>query len=90
MEELIVDQGLIQNPSLESYLIPTVLDVPEITAAFVELEDAAGPLGAKGLGDPPMNITPAAIANAVTDAIGSPVTHLPITPERVMALLNEE
>ncbi len=87
MEELIVDQGLIQNPSLESYLIPTVWDVPEIIADFVEIEDAAGPLGAKGLGEPPMNITPAAIANAVTDAIGVPATHLPITPERVLSLL---
>ena len=90
MEELIVDQGLIQNPSLESYLIPTVLDVPKTTADFVELEDAAGPLGAKGLGEPPMNITPAAIANAVTDAIGTPVTHLPITPERVLGMLESK
>ncbi len=89
MEELIVDQGLIQNPSLESYLIPTVLDVPKITADFVELEDAAGPLGAKGLGEPPMNVAPAAIANAVTDAIGRTVTHLPITPERLLSLLEE-
>lgn len=87
MEELIVDQGLIQNPSLESYLIPTVMDVPDITADFVELEDAAGPLGAKGLGEPPMNITPAAIANAVTDALGVPATHLPLTPERVLKLI---
>ena len=89
MEELIVDKGLIQNPSLESYLIPTVQDVPRITVDFVELEDAAGPLGAKGLGEPPMNVAPAAIANAVTDAIGKTVTHLPITPERVLNLLEE-
>jgi len=89
MEELVVDQGLIQNPSLESYLIPTVQDVPKIIADFVELEDAAGPLGAKGLGEPPMNVAPAAIANAVTDAIGKTVTHLPITSERVLNLLEE-
>jgi len=90
MEELIVDQGLIQNPSLESYLIPTVMDVPDITADFVEIEDAAGPLGAKGLGEPPMNITPAAIANAVTDALGVPATHLPLTPERVLNLIESK
>ncbi len=90
IEDLVVDQGLIQNPSLESYLIPTVMDMPKITADFVEIEDVAGPFGAKGLGEPPMNVSPAAIANAVTDAIGAPVTHLPITPERVLDLLEKQ
>ena len=90
MEELVVDQGLIQNPSLESYLIPTVKDVPKITVDFVELEDAAGPLGAKGLGEPPMNVAPAAIANAVADAIGAPITQLPIKPERVLEILQQK
>lgn len=89
MEELVVDEGIIQNPSLESYLIPTVFDVPEIITEFVEIPEVAGPLGAKAIGEPPMNITPAAIANAVSDAIDAPVNQLPITPERVLNLLME-
>ncbi len=87
MEELVVDRGLIQNPSLESYLIPTVFDVPEIIAGLVEIPEKSGPLGAKAVGEPPMNIAPAAIANAVTDAIKAPVTELPITPERVLEMI---
>ncbi|NQS91062.1 MAG: xanthine dehydrogenase family protein [Chloroflexi bacterium] len=87
MEDLVVDQGKIQNPSLESYLIPTIMDVPLIIGDFIEIHETAGPLGAKAIGEPPMNITPAAIANAVTDAIGAPITHLPIKPERVLEIL---
>lgn len=88
MEELHVNQGVIQNVSLESYLIPTALDVPQITADVIELLEAEVPLGAKAVGEPPMNITPAAIANAVSDAIGAPITRIPITPERVLEALH--
>jgi CO/xanthine dehydrogenase Mo-binding subunit len=90
MEDLVVDQGLIKNPSLESYLIPTVMDVPVIMGDFIEIPETEGPLGAKAVGEPPMNITPAAIANAVSDAIGTQVTHLPITPERVLDMLEKQ
>ncbi len=87
MEDLVVEQGLIQNPSLESYLIPTVHDIPETAHRFVEFPERSGPLGAKAIGEPPINITPSAIANAVSDALGASVKNLPITPERVLDLL---
>jgi CO/xanthine dehydrogenase Mo-binding subunit len=84
MEELLVEQGFTLNNSLESYLIPTSCDAIDIQVDVVELHDSEAPLGAKGIGEPPINITPAAIANAVSDAIGSPVRQLPISPERVL------
>lgn len=87
IEELIVDQGIIQNVSLESYLIPTVYDSPEIISDVVELPEEETPLGAKAVGEPPMNVAPSAIANAVADAIRAPITHLPISPERVLKAL---
>ncbi len=86
-EELLVDQGMIQNSSLESYIIPTVLDAPQVISDVVELPEAETPFGAKAIGEPPMNIAPAAIANAVADAIGAPITQLPISPERVLNAL---
>lgn len=87
MEELLVDRGKTFNTSLDSYLIPTSFDSPNIKYDVVELSDPEAPLGAKGVGEPPVNIAPAAIANAVVDAIGAPITQLPITPERVLEAL---
>jgi len=87
MEELLVEQGKILNTSLESYLLPTSYDVPDIIFDIVELSDPEAPLGAKGVGEPPTRIAPAAIANAVADAIGAPITQLPITTESVLAAL---
>jgi CO/xanthine dehydrogenase Mo-binding subunit len=87
IEELIVDQGITQNTSLDSYLIPTVLDSPQVISDVVELPEDEAPLGAKAIGEPPMNIAPSAIANAVSDAIGASITRLPISPERVLEAL---
>ncbi len=84
MEELLVEGGKTLNNSLESYLIPTSFDTPDIKIGVVELHDPEAPLGAKGVGEPPINITPAAIANAVADAIQVPVNQLPISPERIL------
>jgi len=87
MEELHVDQGIIQNTSLESYLIPTALDIPQIIVDVVELPEDETPYGAKSVGEPPTNITPSAIANAVADAIGKPINYLPISPESVLVAI---
>lgn len=86
-EELLVEQGKTLNNSLDCYLIPTSLDVPNIKIGVVEIPEADAPLGAKGIGEPPANLAAAAIANAVVDAIGSPITQLPITPERILDAL---
>jgi CO/xanthine dehydrogenase Mo-binding subunit len=90
MEELAVEHGYTQNLSLESYLIPTSMDVPEMEIGFVEFPYKYGPMGAKGLGEIPTAPVNAAIANAVANAIGARVRHLPITPERVLDALDKQ
>ena len=89
MEELVVEEGQTQNLSLESYLIPTAKDVPMIRTSLVEIPEPYAPLGAKGVGEPPLNPAAPAIANAVSDAIGMPMDNLPLTPERVLEAIEQ-
>jgi xanthine dehydrogenase YagR molybdenum-binding subunit len=93
MEERVIDgaTGWQLTPNLETYKIPTVMDVPVIDVTFVDRADAeANSVGAKGLGEPPIIPAPAAVANAIADAIGVHLTELPITPRRVVRALQDE
>jgi CO/xanthine dehydrogenase Mo-binding subunit len=63
--------------------------VPEIVPILVEAEHEEGPYGAKGLGEPVLAPTSPAIANAIFNATGARLTSLPITPEKVLAALQE-
>jgi CO/xanthine dehydrogenase Mo-binding subunit len=85
MEEIALDHGVSRNPHLADYKIPTSLDVPAIQAVLLESGHGLGPFGAKGLGEPAMTPSIAAVANAVSHALGIRVTDLPITAERVLA-----
>jgi CO/xanthine dehydrogenase Mo-binding subunit len=85
MEEIALDHGVSRNPHLVDYKIPTSLDVPPIQAVLLESGHGLGPFGAKGLGEPAMTPSIAAVANAVSHALGIRVTELPITAERVLA-----
>ncbi|WP_434130894.1 xanthine dehydrogenase family protein molybdopterin-binding subunit [Sporomusa sphaeroides] len=87
MEEITTVGGVIKNTNFTDYLIPTMLDVPEIDAIIVEEPEPSGPFGAKGVGEPALIPTAAAIANAVYDAIGVRIYSLPITPEKVLQAL---
>lgn len=85
-EELQYDNatGKPLNANLLDYKLPTMMDVPELKAEFIEAYDPTGPFGNKALGEPPA-ITPApAIQAALADAIGIGVRSLPITPEKVL------
>jgi CO/xanthine dehydrogenase Mo-binding subunit len=83
-EELVVDSsGKVRNPSFLDYHLVTSLDVPKMIPIIVECPEPLGPYGAKGLGEPGLAPTPAAIGNAVADAIGIRIYDLPLTPERV-------
>jgi CO/xanthine dehydrogenase Mo-binding subunit len=84
MEELVVDHGRTQNLTFDSYLIPTAQDIPEIKVKLIEIPEPYAPYGAKGLGEPPTATTAPAILNAVVDAIGAPLTQIPLTAERVL------
>ena len=89
-EELVVDptSGIPVNGHLDDYKVPTIADVPEILVDFVDVPDANLPnLGAKGLGEPPIVPTAAAIANAFAHATGKRASALPLTPARVLEAL---
>ena len=89
-EERVLDgnTGLQLTANLEQYKVPLVTAVPEIEVVFVdEADPEANSVGAKGLGEPPIIPAPAAIANAVSDAIGVRISELPITPDRVLRAL---
>jgi xanthine dehydrogenase YagR molybdenum-binding subunit len=91
-EERIIDpvSGSVLTRTLDSYRMPTIADVPEIVMDLVDIPDPhLTNLGAKGLGEPPIIPTAAAIANAIRDATGANVRSLPITREEMLRALRE-
>lgn len=89
-EELIVKDGKVMNPDLLDYRLFTSADMPIIETFIIETDDPGGPFGAKGVGEMGGTPTAAAIANAIYDAVGVRMTQLPMTPERVLAALDEK
>jgi len=89
MEEVVVKEGIIQTPSLAEYLIPTSRDIPTTEAIILESGSGVGPFGAKGIGEPALTPAAPAVANAVADAIGVRIPGLPLTPEKVLAALDQ-
>jgi carbon-monoxide dehydrogenase large subunit len=88
MEKLHFDpQGRILNPNLVDYRIITTSDTPQMEVIFIETEDASGPFGARGLGEHGIVAIPAAIANALADALGVEFREIPITSEMVFKAL---
>ena len=80
--------GAVLTQTLDAYKLPTIADVPEIVSEFVDVPDAhLTNLGSKGLGEPPIVPTAAAIANAIRDATGADVRSLPVTREEMLAAL---
>jgi xanthine dehydrogenase YagR molybdenum-binding subunit len=80
--------GVVLTRTLDSYKLPTIADVPEIVCEFVDEPDRhLTNLGSKGLGEPPIIPTAAAIANAIRDATGADVRSLPVTREEMLASL---
>ena len=80
MEEIIVKDGKVRNPSFTDYLLPTFLDAPLVEMVLIEEFEPKSPLGAKGVGEPPcISVTPA-IANAIRNATGRELPRVPIRP----------
>ena len=89
-EEMLVQDGIVTNPTFAEYKIPATMDIPEIVPIFVEsFPHEEGPFGAKGLGEPVLAPTSPAIANAIYNATKVRITSLPITPEKVLRGLGE-
>ncbi len=84
LEEVVHHQGSLQNPNLHEYIIPSVMEVPEIRSIIVRSSEPAGPFGAKEVGEGAMLPVMGALANAIADATGVRIKELPITPEKIL------
>ncbi|KAF1370752.1 xanthine dehydrogenase molybdenum-binding subunit XdhA [Yokenella regensburgei] len=84
-EEMIIDEtsGLIRNPNLLDYKMPTMMDLPDLECAFVESCEPQSAYGHKSLGEPPLIPIAPAIRNAVRMATGVGINTLPLTPKRL-------
>jgi xanthine dehydrogenase D subunit len=80
MEEMVIEDGLVRNPSFTDYLIPTVADTPDVLATCIEEPEPEAPFGAKGAGEPPTISSTAAVAAAIRAATGVDVTRVPVRP----------
>jgi xanthine dehydrogenase D subunit len=83
MEELTLRDGRLENASFTDYLIPTALDMPEVTAVLVEEPEPGAPFGAKGVGEPPTISSTPAIVAALRQATGRPLTRVPVRPQDI-------
>ncbi len=89
LEQLAYDgDGQLRTGSFVEYAMPTIDRIPPIDVEIVEVPAPDGPYGAKGIGEPPVVGVPAAVANAITAAVGIRLRELPMTPERVWRALN--
>jgi CO/xanthine dehydrogenase Mo-binding subunit len=84
IEHVVMKDGVMANPSLTNYTIPTTLDTPEMDVVILENPYADGPFGAKGLGELPIDGPAPAVVNAIRH-LGIDVREIPATPELVMA-----
>lgn len=80
--------GRQNNDNLHTYMVPTFNDIPEIDSIIVSCSDPQGPYGAKGAGECSLVSPASALANALSSALGLCVNQIPMTPERVLALVS--
>jgi CO/xanthine dehydrogenase Mo-binding subunit len=83
MEEVVVSDGHVRNPSFTDYLLPTILDMPPMRVEVLEYADPHAPYGVRGVGEPPTISSGPAVAAAVRAACGRPLRRVPIRPEHV-------
>jgi CO/xanthine dehydrogenase Mo-binding subunit len=88
-EDLILVDGRCPSPGLSDYAIPTTLDAPAMDVVLVEAPYPDGPYGAKGIGEPSLITAPAAVAAAVSHALGRTLDRLPLTPQTLLEVLHD-
>ena len=88
-ENFHVDDGVMTNPSLRNYRIPTYADTPRTEVLLVDSTDSVGPMGAKGIAECGINPVAPALANAIARATGVRYRSLPLTPERIYGRLGD-
>ena len=86
-ENVVWKDGRMANSQMTNYIMPTSVDVPEIRVYFEEIPYQYGPLGAKGIGELPIDGPAPAVLNAIENAIGVPVDEIPLMPEMLMQAL---
>lgn len=84
MENMAYENGKVINADFVDYIVPSALDVPEIKPILIEPIEPNGPYGAKGIGEPALNPTMAAITNAIYNATGIRIKELPVSPEKIV------
>ncbi len=85
-----LEEGQVINPSLAEYKLPTVKDIPELTIHVIESPEGNGPYKIRGIGDMPISLPSAAIANAIFDAAKVRITELPIDSRAIHTALNKD
>jgi 4-hydroxybenzoyl-CoA reductase subunit alpha len=88
-EEVAMKNGMVRNPNLLEYKIPTATDIPKIISIIVDSYEPRGPFGAKEVGETARAAVMAALANAICNAIGARLYTLPMTPDRVQQAILE-
>ena len=83
MEEIVVEEGRVKNPSFTDYLIPTILDMPPMRIEVLENPDPHAPYGLRGVGEPPTISSGPAVVAAIRAATGLELTRVPVRPEHV-------
>jgi CO/xanthine dehydrogenase Mo-binding subunit len=86
-ENVVWQEGRMMNGQMTNYIMPTAMDVPRIGVFFEEIPYPRGPAGAKGIGELPLDGTAPAIANAIAHATGVDIRQIPITPEKLIEML---
>ncbi len=84
IEEVTTDRGVIREQNFDQYLILTSKDIGEIKPIFIQGKEIFGPWGAKSLGEPTLELTAAAISNAVCNAVGKRFFNLPLNLEEIV------
>ncbi len=80
--------GQMANNRITNYIIPTSADIPPIRVLFLESRHGAGPGGAAGIGELPMDGPAPAIINAINAALGTEIRHVPAMPEHILAAMD--
>ena len=89
MEELVMDGGKITNNNLGDYKLPSVKDIPELKTVLIKSTGGVGPLDSKPIGEFANNGPPAAIANAIADAVDVRLFELPVKAENIYQALQK-
>lgn len=89
-EEVMLEDGVVQNAVFRTYRVPQFADVPDTEVYFAETDDSLGPFGAKSMSESPYNPVGAAIGNAVSRALGRRGYELPFSRDRVWRLAGGE